>query len=226
MGMKLDRKAGSLLQRLDHLRCLIWNQKPCHILKTDRSSAHIFNLLRYVNPVFQSIRVAQRIRQRNLCVRLLLHRRRNRRLQITKIVQTVEDTDHVNPVRHRFLYKILYHIVCIRAVSQNILASEQHLQFRVLKAVAEFAESLPRIFLQEPEGRVKCRASPALYGMIPDFVHLLHDRKHLFRRHTCGNQRLMRVTQDRLCYFNWFFLCHFISSINLSNHNSLPYKPT
>ena len=52
----------------------------------------------------------------------------NCRLQVTQIVQAVEDTDNINTVRDRLLNKAVYNVICIRSVSQDILTSEKHLQ--------------------------------------------------------------------------------------------------
>ena len=49
-------------------------------------------------------------------------------LQVAQIVQAVKDTDDINTVCDGFLYKILYHIICIGTITQNVLSTEQHLQ--------------------------------------------------------------------------------------------------
>ena len=71
------------------------------------------------------------------------------RLEIAKVVETVENTDNVDSVGNGFLYEIFYHIVAVGTVSQNILPAEEHLQLCVLKASTELAEPVPRILLQE-----------------------------------------------------------------------------
>ena len=45
-------------------------------------------------------------------------------LQVAKVIQAVKDTDNINTVCDRFLYKILYHIICIMIVTKNILSTE------------------------------------------------------------------------------------------------------
>ena len=73
-------------------------------------------------------------------------------------------------------------------ITEDILSTEQHLQFRILKAVSEFAQSVPGIFLQETKGSIEGSAAPALYCMVTNFIHLLNDWKHFFRRHSRCNQ--------------------------------------
>ena len=41
----------------------------------------------------------------------------NCRLQITQIVQAVEDTDYIDTVRDRLLNKAVNNVICIRSVS-------------------------------------------------------------------------------------------------------------
>ena len=50
-------------------------------------------------------------------------------LQIAQVIETVKDTDDVDSVGSGLLHEVLYHIVCIMVVSQNVLSTEQHLQF-------------------------------------------------------------------------------------------------
>ena len=64
-------------------------------------------------------------------------------LQVTEIVQTVKDTDDINTVCDGFLYKILYHIICVGTITQNVLSTEQHLQFGVFEAMHGIYEVSP-----------------------------------------------------------------------------------
>ena len=126
-------------------------------------------------------------------------------LKVAEVIQAVENTNDINTVRNGLLNEILYYVVCIVVVPEDVLSTEQHLQFGILKSGTKLAESLPRIFLQETEAGVKCGTAPALYGMVADLVHLLHDGKHQLGRHSRGDQRLMGVTQYR--FGNLYRLC-------------------
>ncbi len=86
-------------------------------------------------------------------------------------------------------------------ITENVLSAEEHLQFRVLKPVAQFAQSFPRIFLQEAQGRVKCCTTPAFHRIVAHFVHLVYYWQHLFGGHSCCNQGLMGITQNSLRNF-------------------------
>ncbi len=211
MCMKLYRNLYCFLNRRNKLCSCIRKQKSCHIFKADRVCTHIFNLLCNVYPVVHRIGITQRIRKRYLCMAFFLICSCYGCFQISEVIHTVKDTDNINSVCYRLLYKILYHIIRIWTVSKDILPTEKHLKLCVLKAVTELTKPLPRVFFQETQGSIECSAAPALYRMVAYFVHLINDWKHLLRRHTCSNQRLMRITQDCLCNLNRFFLilCHF-----------------
>ena len=210
MCVKLDREVYCLLESSDQLCSLVGQEQTCHVLDTDGIGTHIFNSLCNVYPVVHCVGISQCVGKSHLCVRLLLVCRFDRSLQVAQIVHTVKDTDDINAVCHGLLYKVLYHIVCVGAVSQDVLSSEEHLELCVFKSIPELSKSVPGIFLQEAEGRVKCSAAPALYGVVTHLVHLVDDGQHLLCRHTGGDQRLMCVTQNGFCYFHWFFLnfCH------------------
>ena len=124
--------------------------------------------------------------------------------QIAQIVQAVENTDDINSVCDGLLYEIFHHIVRIMTVSQNVLASEQHLKLRILKSRSQLSQSLPRILMQETKGCIKGGAAPAFYSRIADLIHLLRDGKHQFSRHSGCDQRLMCVTQYSFHNFNGF----------------------
>ena len=79
----------------------------------------------------------------------LLVRRPHRGLKVSHIVQAVEDTDDVDSIRDGFLHEILYHVVAVGTVAQNVLAAEQHLQRRFLCLRLNLAQSLPGILVHE-----------------------------------------------------------------------------
>ena len=64
-------------------------------------------------PVIQGISITQGIGQCYLCMSLLLVCSLYCSLQVTQIVQAVEDTDDINTVCDGFLYEILYYVICI-----------------------------------------------------------------------------------------------------------------
>ena len=67
---------------------------------------------------------------------LLLLGSLNGSLQVADVVEAVKNTDNINPVCDRLLNEVLYHIICIVVVAQDILSAEQHLQLGVLESVS------------------------------------------------------------------------------------------
>ncbi len=211
--MQLDRKLCIFFHGLDQLGSLIRHQQTCHILDTDGICTHLLNFFGSACPIFQRIGITQRIGQCNLSMAsafLLFHSVGGvyGLLQVAQIIQTVKNTDNIDTVCNGLLHKGIYNVICVRSVAQNILTAEQHLQLGLFEAVTQLAESVPGILLQEAKGCVKGGTAPALHGMVSYLIHLLHNGKHKIRWHSCGNQRLVGVTQYGFRNFDRF-LCLF-----------------
>ena len=127
-------------------------------------------------------------------------------LKVPDIIQAVEDPDDIYTVCNGFLNKVLYHIICIVIVSEDVLSTEKHLKLGIFDLITQFTKSLPRILLEESQAGIKCSTAPALNSVISDFIELLCDRQHLLSRHTGRDQRLMRITQYGLRDLHWFLL--------------------
>ena len=212
MRVHLKRDLRSGLDRGNQFGRLIRKQKSGHILDTDGISSHLLDALCHGYPVIQGVGVAQGVGKRDLNVTAFLTGSIDRCLKVTKVVQTVENTDNVNTVGDGLLNEVLNYVVGIVTISQDVLAAEQHLQLRVFETGTKLTETLPRIFLQETKAGIKGRAAPALYCMVADPVHFIDDREHLLRGHTCSDQGLVRITQHGLHDLNRLFLnffCHF-----------------
>ena len=125
-------------------------------------------------------------------------------LQVAGVVQCVEDADDVDAVGNGLLDEVLDGVISVGTVAQHVLAAEQHLQLLVGQLLAQDAQTLPRILVQEANAGIECSAAPALNGEIRDLVHFGQDGAHLVHGHTGGQQRLMGVTQDDLSNLNGF----------------------
>ena len=133
--MKIDRDLNSLLQCGNKLCCFIWKEKSGHILDTDGICSHFLDTFCNACPVFQSISITKCIGKCNLCMAMLLVCSMYSSLKITKVIHTVKDTDDINTICQRFLYKVLNNIICIRTISKNVLTTEKHLQLGILESV-------------------------------------------------------------------------------------------
>ena len=119
-----------------------------------------------------------------------------RDMEIPDIVQCIENTDHVDAVCNRLLHKVLDSIIGVGAVAQHVLAAEQHLQLLVGQLLAQDAQTLPGVLIEEADAAIKGSAAPALDREVRDLIHFGQDGTHLIHRHTGGQQRLVSITQD------------------------------
>ena len=77
--------------------------------------------------------------------------RLNRDLEVSEVVERVEHLNHTNAVFDRLLDEGSYHIVGLVRLSEQRLAADQHLQWRLYDRGPQGAQSLPRIFLQRAD---------------------------------------------------------------------------
>ena len=64
------------------------------------------------------------------------------------------------------------------------------------------AQPFPWVFVQVPNARIEGRTAPCLERIKAYLVELLHYGQHVLRPHPRRRQRLMGVSQYRLCYLN------------------------
>ena len=147
---------------------------------------------------------AQGVADAGLNVRALLVGCLDGSLQVARVVQCIEDADDINAVGNGLLDKVLNSVICVGAVAQHVLAAEQHLQLLVRQLLAQDAQALPRILVEEADAGVERSAAPALNGEIRDLVHFGQDGAHFIHGHTGGQQRLVGVAQDDLSDLNGF----------------------
>ena len=81
---------------------------------------------------------------------------------VAGVVERVEDADDIDAVADRALDELFHHVVRIVLVAQDVLAAQQHLQLGVGQGLAQLAQALPRILVQEAQAGVKRGAAPAL----------------------------------------------------------------
>ena len=209
MCMKLNWKLCTFLQSLYKLCCLVWYKKSSHILDTDRICTHLLNLSCHVLPIIHCISITKCIRKCNLCMSIFLVCCLYSCLKVTDIIQTVKDTNDINTICDTLLYEILYNIIRIWAVSKDILSTEQHLKLCILESITELTKSVPWILFQETETSVECSTTPALYGMVTNFIHFINNWQHLLCCHTSCNQRLVCISQHSFGnLYRFLFFCH------------------
>ena len=203
--MKLNRYLHGLLERLDEVVRVVRLQKSRHILQADGISAHLLELLCVVGEILGRVDRTGGVADRRLNMTAFLLGRVYSGLKVSRVVESIENSQDIDAVRDRLLDEVLNHVVSVVTVAEDILSAEKHLELRILDLSADLSESLPRILVKESHAGVESSAAPRLERMIADLIELIEDRQHLVGRHTRRDQGLMRVTQDGLGNFN---LCH------------------
>lgn len=125
--------------------------------------------------------------------------------QVAYVVQGVEDAEYIHAVGCRTRHEGTDHVIGVVAVAQRILAAQQHLQPGIGQGLAQSAQALPGVLLEEAHTGVERRPAPHLQGPEADIVELPADREHIIRAHAGGEQGLMGVAQDGL---GDFYFCH------------------
>ena len=204
MAVDIHGDLDGLFQLLDQVIAGVGLQQTGHILDADRVGTHLFQSLGVVGEVLVVMYRAQGVADAGLNVSAFLVGGLDGGLQVARIVQSVENTNDVNAVGDRLLDEVLDGVIGVGTVAQHILATEQHLQLLVGQLLAQDAQALPRILIQETDAGVKRSAAPALHREVRDFVHFGQDGAHFVHGHAGGQQRLVGITQDDLSNLNGF----------------------
>ena len=170
-----------------------------HILDADGGDAHLLQILHHLDVLLQSVDRAGGKADGAGGVSALLHGLINGDLQIARIVQRIKDADDVDAVLHRVLHELADHIVGVVLIAQDVLAPQEHLELGVGHLGADLAQPVPGILPQVAQADVKGGAAPHLSGVEAGLIHGLQDRLELVIGKPRGDQRLICVTQYRLC---------------------------
>ena len=196
VAVDIDRDGQGVLQLLDQIIAGVGSQQASHVLDADGVCAHLLQGLGILDVVLVVVHGAQGVADAALNMCAFLVGRLDGGLQVAGIVQCVEDADDIDAVCNRLLYKVLDSIIGVGAVAQHVLAAEQHLQLLVGQLLAQDAQTLPGVLIEEADAAIKGSAAPALDREVRDLIHFGQDGTHLIHRHTGGQQRLVSITQD------------------------------
>ena len=196
VAVDVHRDGQGVLQLLDQLVAGVGSQQTGHVLDADGVCTHLFQSLCVLDVVLVVVDRAQGVADAALNVCAFLVGRLDGGLQVAGVVQCVEDADDVDAVCNGLLHEVLDGVVRVGAVAQHILAAEQHLQLLVGQLLAQDAQTLPGVLIEEADAAIEGRTAPALDGEVRDLVHLGQDGTHIVHRHTGGQQGLVGIAQD------------------------------
>ena len=211
VAVDIHRDLDGGLQLLDQLIAGIGGQQAGHVLDADGVGPHLLQGLGVGRKGLVGVHRAEGVADAALDMGALLVGGLDGGLEVAGVVQRVKDADDVDAVGHRLLDKVLHRVVGVGAVAQHILAAEQHLQLLVGQLLAQDAQALPGVLVQEADAAVEGRAAPALHREVVDLVHFRQDGTHLIHGHPGGQQGLVGVAQD-----------HFGDLDGLFGHSVLP----
>ena len=192
----IHRDGQGALQLLDQIVAGVRSQQTGHILDADGVCTHLLEGLGVLDIVLVVVDRAEGVADAALNVCAFLVGRLDSGLQVAGIVQCVENTDDVDAVCNGLLNEVLDGVICIGTIAQHVLAAEQHLQLLMGQLLAQDAQTLPRILVEEADAAVERCTAPALNREIGDLIHFGQDGTHLIHRHTGSQQRLVSITQD------------------------------
>ena len=205
MGVQVDGHAHVFLELLYQGVSVIGQQQVGHVLDADGVSAHLLQLHAELDKIVLAVHRALGVADGHLGKAAVLLHKLYRCLDVPGVVQSIENTHHINAVLQRLLNKGLYHIVSVMAVAQKVLAPQQHLQLGVGQALFQGAQALPGVFVQKAHAHVKGSAAPAFQGPVANAVQKGQHLHHVLQLHAGSRLRLVGVAQNGIHYLKGIF---------------------
>ena len=162
VGVQVDGHADVLLQLLHQGVRVIGQQQVRHVLDADGVGAHLLQLHGQLDEVVLAVHGALGVADGSLHHAAVLLDELHGSFHVAGVVQSVENTHHIDAVFDGLLAEGLHHVVGIVPVAQDVLAAEQHLQLGVGQALFQGAQALPGVFVQKAHAHVEGGAAPAL----------------------------------------------------------------
>ena len=169
-----------------------------HVLDRERVDAHRFLLLRELDVLRDGVDGRRRVAERALRVAAVLLHACDCDFEVARIVERVKDAEDVHSVLTGKRDKTVDDVVWIVLVAEDILATEEHLERRLLADLLDAAKALPRILAQEAHADVERRAAPALERVISRVVDRLGNLEDVVGAHARRPKRLVRVAERRV----------------------------
>jgi len=201
MGVEMQRKFSDLLQRGDEIEDIVRRNDPSHVLDTNAVGAHPFEGFTFCYKIFEIEHIAaeaglgQGVTNRTLEVFPIGLDPLHAGLEISEIVQGVENPEDVDPDFARFVHEGPDDVVCIVAVTYQILPPEQHGERGLFDELLEGFWSFPGIFTEEAVHRVKSRSPPNFHRPKAHLIHLFGDGEHVLSAHSGRVDGLVSIAQ-------------------------------
>ncbi len=162
MGVEVYRQFDLGFYRFYQLGGSGGGNKPGHVFNTDRVTAHLFQFHCHLSQIFYGVNGAGSIADSTLNVSLKFFGRLNGNFHIAGIIQGIKNPENIYAVFNGQTDKLTHYIICIVAVSHQILPAEKHLEGGIGSFLAYKAQAFPGVFVQEADAGVKGSAAPDL----------------------------------------------------------------
>ena len=201
MGVKLDGDVDFFFQCLNELVGIVWEKESRHVFDADGVSPHFYEFLPQLHKVLVFVIGTHGVDDAALGMRAGFLGCAHGSLQISRIIQCIENTNDGNAVIYGPHDEFTDNVICHGMIAEKVLPAKQHLD-RGFEILFEKTEPLPWVFIQKTQADVKGRPAPRFDGMVADAVHFLKDRQHIDDAHAGCRQRLLSIAQYRFCDFH------------------------
>ena len=152
-----------VLDRLDDVVGRLRLEQGRHVLEAQRVAAQVHQVAGHLDVALDGVQRALGVADGAL--RVLVHAAdgRDRLAHVADVVERVEDPEDVHAVLGGLLHEPVDDPVLVVPVAEQVLAAQQHLQPAVGHQLAERAQPLPRVLVEEADAGVVRRPAPALH---------------------------------------------------------------
>ena len=127
--------------------------------------------------------------------------RLGRGLDVSKIIGRLENAKHVHTVGDGSFDELPNDFVGVGPVGQNVLAAQQHLQFRLRHHRLDAPQPIPWIFFKVAHAHVERRAAPNFHGVKAAIIDGRAQRQQIVRGNPGRQLALLPVPRREVGYF-------------------------
>ena len=204
--VEVNGNANLFTQRFHQFESGIRLAQTSHILNGQKVRTKFLELLRQRDVILQRILRAPFVENipcitnRHFAHRSRFQRRVNGHAHVVNGIERIEDAEDVDPLRVRFADELDNDVIRIRCIADRVRSAQQHLETDVGNALAEHAQAVPRIFMQESHRRVERGASPHFQAeeAWQSLRHRVGRREQIVCSYPRRHQRLVRVAKSSI----------------------------
>src|SRR6202158_2970886 len=204
MSVDADQRLTSapLLDSLDQIAGRLRLKQTVNVLHADGIATRFFDLLSYVHEHRDGVHRTGPIADCALCMLAGLLHGINARLQVSNVIQCVEDAEDIDTIQRGLLDKPADDRVIKILVADQVLSAQQHMQSGFGEQPAVSPQPLPRVFIEKAYAGMECHPAPTLQRPIARIVQVFTHRHDVFDGHAGFQKTLLRFSQQQLGDFH------------------------